>query len=238
MLRPDTAKRSEQTELMDDFELSGNELRRTLKDLDRINSLLGGNQITLSAVKYLIDKNSPGTVIKIVDVGCGNGAILRKIANWGRKKGVRLNLVGVDANPSAISIAEELSADYPEISYSCLNIFHEDFKSHQYEIVLCTLTLHHFSDEKILRIIEQFYSQSQIGIVINDLHRTKLAYYLFKAFCSVFVKNMIARNDGLISITRGFKKSDIRKYQRLLQKGNHSLSWKWAFRYQWIIEKK
>ncbi|MDT0647640.1 methyltransferase domain-containing protein [Zunongwangia sp. F260] len=234
----DTSKRTDQEEIMDDFELSGEELKKTLHDLDNINKWLGGNNITIQGVQKLLESVPKEITIEIVDVGCGNGAILREIAKWGRKNNHKLNLTGIDANPHAIKIAEEISEGFPELRFETLNIFSEEFKNQQYDIILCTLTLHHFKNPAIINLLQDFYRQARIGIVINDLHRSKAAYRLFQAFCGVFINNEIARKDGLISILRGFKKEDIKKLAAQIPSDKQEVSWKWAFRYQWIIEKE
>ena len=234
----DTSKRTDQDEIMDDFELSGEELKKTLRDLDNINKWLGGNNITIQGVKKLLENIPKEKTIEIVDVGCGNGAILREIAKWERKNERKLQLTGIDANPHAIKIAEEMSEGFPGLQFKTLNIFSEEFKRQEYDIILCTLTLHHFKNPEIIDLLKDFYRQAHIGIVINDLHRSKAAYRLFQAFCSVFINNEIARKDGLISILRGFKKDEIEDLAWKIPSQKQEVEWKWAFRYRWIIEKE
>lgn len=233
----DTTYRSREPEVMDDFDLQGKELKKTLKDLENINTWLGGNQVTLKGVQKLL-YNSAKKEIHIADVGCGNGAMLRKIADWGRKKGYNLVLTGIDANPHAIQIAEKASSGYDEIRFKEMNIFSNEFRRQYFDILLCTLTLHHFTTPEIKNLLHLFYRQVEKGIVINDLHRSKLAYRLFQAFCAVFIRNEIAREDGLTSILRGFKKSDLMKFSEEIPSKKQQISWQWAFRYRWIIEKE
>jgi hypothetical protein len=73
-------------------------------------------------------------------------------------------------------------------------------------LFLCTLTLHHFKDEEIIKIMTSFYANASIGVVVNDLQRSTLSYRLFQCLCFVFQLNNMSRQDGLISILRGFKK--------------------------------
>ena len=237
MINIDTSARTNKSEIMDDFNLQGTELEKTLNDLDNINKWLGGNKITMQGIKKLLRDHSGDRPVHIVDVGCGNGAILREIATWGRSTPFKLKLTGIDANTHAIEIAERLSEYYPEINYSSLNIFSDEFHHNQYDIVLCTLTLHHFKDNEIKEIMNNFYRQANIGVVINDLHRSKQAYFLFRAFCKVFIRNKIARDDGLTSVLRGFKRKDLKKFAETIPARKQKIKWKWAYRYQWIIEK-
>ncbi len=233
-----TSKRTDQSEIMDDFDLQGTELEVTLDDLDKVNKWLGGNKITLQGVKKLLQEHPVSSPITMVDVGCGNGSMLREIANWGRSAGYDLRLTGIDANPHAIEIAERKSEFFPEINYKTLNIFSEEFRSREFDIVLCTLTLHHFKDPEIKEIMTGFYRQAGLGVVINDLHRSRQAYMLFRAFCKVFINNKIAREDGLTSILRGFKKKELKKFAAQLPAAKQEIKWKWAYRYQWIIQKQ
>lgn len=232
-----TKYRTRETELMDDFDLQGKKLVKTLKDLENINAWLGGNQITMNGIKRLIKNHPKNKPIHIVDVGCGNGGMLRKIAFWARKKDFKINLTGIDANPHAIKIAQQLGEDFPEINFLTLNVFSEKFSQHQYDIILCTLTLHHFKDREVEKLLYLFTQQAGLGVVINDLQRSKTAYRLFRAFCAVFIHNDIARKDGLTSILRGFRKNELLGFSKKLTAENHSICWKWAFRYQWIIQK-
>lgn len=238
MKKIDTSARTHMTEIMDDFELQGPQLEVTLNDLDRINRWLGGNKITLEGIKKLLKDHPDDIPVHIADVGCGNGAILREIAEWGRTRNYPVTLLGIDANPNAIEIAERMSEYYPEISYTAVNIFSDSFKKLNYDIILCTLTLHHFKDQEIKEILDGFYQQAQIGVVINDLHRSKQAYFLFKAFCKVFIRNKIAREDGLTSVLRGFKKKELKEFAARLPAEKQIIKWKWAYRYQWIIIKQ
>ncbi|TVZ28274.1 hypothetical protein JM83_3388 [Gillisia sp. Hel_I_86] len=237
MIAINTSKRSETIEIMDDFELKGGDLEQTLSDLEKINKWLGGNTITLEGIQFLLKNTPEKTTIRIADIGCGSGAVLREIANWGRKQKFDLELMGIDANPYTIEIAQRRSDYYPEIKFEALNIFSEAYKKQKYDIVLCTLTLHHFKNEEILELLNIFKDQSSIGIVINDLQRSKTAYVLFQAFCKMFINNEIARKDGLTSILRGFKKNDLKNLAKKIPTQKHSIKWKWAFRYRWILKK-
>lgn len=237
MTIPNTSRRSTEHEVMDDFDLQGPELQSTLRDIDRINKWLGGNRLTLKGIAELLKDQPTDRPVQITDVGCGNGSMLREVARWGRSKGYKFHLKGIDANLHAIEIARTLSASLPEITYSTTNIFSQEFEEQQTDIFLCTLTLHHFKDEQIRKILKRLCRNSRMGIVINDLHRSRLAYFLFQAFCGIFIRNEIARKDGLISILRGFKKKDLRKLAALIPSHQQEIRWKWAFRYRWIIKK-
>ena len=231
----DTSKRSSETEIMDDFTMKGVLFRDTLDKLEIINRLLGGNKVTIKGLKELLKNKSKNKIITIVDLGCGHGDILRDIAKFGRKNNYTFRLIGIDANIAAIAYAKELSCEYSELSFKAIDIFSEDFKKQSYDIVLCTLFLHHFKNNELISFLKMAIERATIGVVVNDLHRHKLAYYLFKLI-GLFVKNKMIREDGLTSILRAFKKKDLENISKQI-KVYFSIQWKWAFRYLWILKK-
>lgn len=232
-----TKYRTDEPETMDDFTMEGEILRDALDKIAKINQLLGGNQLTLRGVQELIRSISKTTTITIVDVGCGNGDMLRTLADYGLKNNLDFQLIGIDANNFTINHAQHLSRYYPNIRYQCEDIFDENFAKLKYDIVLCTLTLHHFKDKEIIHLLHVFNANSKVGIVVNDLQRSPIAYRLFKALCFVFRLNKMSREDGLISILRGFKKVELVNFSKKINFSNYKIQWKWAFRYQWIISK-
>jgi len=229
--------RSDEPEIMDDFALEGEILRDALDKIAKINQLLGGNQLTLLGIKELIKSIPKKASITIVDVGCGNGDMLRTLAKYGLKQNLNFRLIGIDANDFTINHAKKLSENYRNIEFLCEDIFNPSFAEMKYDIVLCTLTLHHFKDKEIVKLMSIFNANSSIGIVINDLHRSSIAYRLFQSLCFVFQLNTMSKQDGLISILRGFKKYELIRFSKELNFKNYTINWKWAFRYQWIISK-
>ena len=91
---------------------------------------------------------------------------------------------------------------------------------------------------KILKLLKIFYINSRIGIVINDLQRSAIAYRLFQLVCVVFRLEKMTREDGLTSILRGFKKKELVEFSEELKFKKYKINWRWAFRYQWIISKR
>tara|TARA_B110001450_G_scaffold66337_1_gene62770 strand:- start:1897 stop:2619 length:723 start_codon:yes stop_codon:yes gene_type:complete len=231
----DTSHRSSEMEIMDDFTMEGVLFRDTLDKLEIINRFLGGNSVTINGLKKLLENQPKNKTITIVDLGCGNGDILRDISKFGRKNNYSFKLIGIDANLAATEYAKELSKEYSELSFKTMDILSEDFKKQSYDVVLCTLFLHHFKNEELISFLKTTTDKATIGVVVNDLHRHKLAYYLFKLI-GFFIKNKMVRQDGLTSVLRAFKKKDLENIAKEI-KVHFSIQWKWAFRYLWILKK-
>ena len=157
------------------------------------------------------------------------------LQNLEKKNKYIFKLVGIDANIAAIDYARELSKNNPEICFKSIDILSEDFKLESYDVVLCTLFLHHFKNKELISFLRTTIQKATIGIVVNDLHRHRLAYYLFKLI-GIFVKNKTFKKDGLTSVLRAFKRKDLEFISSQI-KVHFSIQWKWPFRYLWIMRK-
>lgn len=229
------SKRSDQPELMDSFEEPIASLRIVLQDINRVNQLLGGNKITVAAVHDLM-KEQPQEHYSIVDMGCGDGQMLRQIADFCRKNNIKASFVGIDLNQNGLIIAEAASQEYPEIQFLQHDILKLKASTIPCDILISTLTMHHFTDEEVLVFLKKFVSIARLGVVINDLQRSAWAYYLFHLFSRIFIKTKIAKIDGLISIRRAFIKKELLTYAQELPEVLHQIEWKWAFRYVWVMK--
>ena len=95
----DTTYRSNEKELMDDLSFDGDILYDTLDKIAIINKVLGGNKVVLDGIDFLLQNSDQTDPITIVDLGCGNGAMLRALAIYARKNKRSVRLIGIDANP-------------------------------------------------------------------------------------------------------------------------------------------
>lgn len=232
----DLHNRSTERELMDDPNVPEEALKDALSDISKVNRMLGGNMITIRAIEKLFKENPTKKQWTIVDMGCGDGEMLRLIADTCKKKHLELNLIGLDISSQSIEMAKTMSRDYTEISFIKKDVMKIDTHSFTCDIILCTLTMHHFTNEEILRFIKQFTLFTKVGIIINDLHRSRVAYVLYMLFSRIFIKSYVAKNDGLVSIASAFKKHELETFAKKLKLKTSKVTWKWAFRYLWLIK--
>lgn len=234
MIKYSSKYRTSQTEIMDDFNLQGDEMQELLTDLKRVNKMLGGNAISLNGIGQLLEGRLANNTITILDIGCGDGEMLRQCAKWATKNRIKVQLIGIDANAHIVKEAEKRSREIKNATFKVVNVFAEKEILPEFDIALCTLFLHHFKEPQIEDLLHRLTGKAKVGVVINDLHRSFWAFWLFRLYGSLFLKSRIARHDGLISVARGFKRKELKRISEKI-KGFHQLKWKWAFRYQWII---
>ena len=231
-----TKERSEEEEIMDDLDYNGPILHDALNKLAKINQLLGGNGVTINGLKKALKNHSKSEAITIIDLGCGGGDILREVSRFGNRNGYKFHCIGIDANQHTVNYANTLSETYANIEFKAIDIFSEEFKALNYDLVLTTLFLHHFKNDELVSFLKPVLEKAKLGIVVNDLHRHKIAYYLFKMLC-VTIKNKTIIEDGLTSVLRGFKRQELEDISQQLQT-DFQIQWKWAFRFQWILKQE
>jgi len=229
-------QRSLKEEIMDDFFCQGEVVNQTLRELNQINTYLGGDLLSLNGVKKLILKK-PQENYEIVDLGCGGGDTLKLFTKWGKKHNQDLQLVGIDANKYIVDYAQKNCSKYPNISFSSENILREEFKAREFDIAHASLFFHHLQAEEIIELLKQLMGQVRVGLVINDLHRHWVSYLFTKYLITSWSKSEMVKYDSVLSVERSFTREELEKYLKMAGIQNYSLTWRWAYRWELIIWK-
>jgi 2-polyprenyl-3-methyl-5-hydroxy-6-metoxy-1,4-benzoquinol methylase len=233
---PDFSVRSEEDEIMDDLNCSGQVVDQTLEELEFINKWLGGNAVTISSIKQCIRaKSTTSHALEIADLGCGSGDILRIIIQIFRKRNITMKGIGIDANPNIVEHARKKSIAYPELSFEALNILNPEFQKQKYDFIIATLFFHHFSSPQLTDLLKSLKHQARQKIIINDLHRHWLAYHSIKILTALFSKSSMVKFDAPLSVLRGFTRKELVSILKEAGINNYTLHWRWAFRWQLII---
>lgn len=226
-------KRSHQVELMDDPTISYFEFAETLKQLEQINRQTRAYFPTLEAMEYFLNTNSlhSSESLRILDIGFGYGDSLRKVFYWAEKKGITVELSGVDLNPWSKKAAEQATPKKMKISYQTKNIF--EFKpKKRYHIIFNSLMTHHLIDKEIVQLMRWMAQNSLWGWFINDLHRHFVPYYFIRIATSLGRFNRLIRNDAPLSVARAFVRKDWKRLidQSRLNPQQLDIRWHWPFR--------
>ncbi len=226
--------RSAQKELLDANEIPFADIRQNMKELNVVNTRLGGHAITISAIKILLTENKKNNIC-ICEIGCGGGDNLAAIASWCNRNDIQAQFIGIDIKKECIAFAKE---QYPRLPSTWIV---SDFKTVVFtekpDIIFSSLFCHHFTDEEIVPMLAWMHKNAQIGFFINDLHRNHWAYYSIKALTSLFSRSYLVKHDAPLSVARGFRKIE---WNTLLQRAGlrqSIIKWKWAFRYLIICKK-
>ncbi len=222
--------RSNKKELLDGDHIPGKDLFLNLKELDTINNLLGGYNITFSALEEIIE---PGKAYTLVDIGCGGGDTLKRINTWALKKNCALKLIGIDIKEVCIQYSKQNNAG-KGIDFIC-DDYRNSFQHIKHiDILHACLFTHHLTEEQLIELLK-FAITNKSVLVINDLERNPIAYYSIKWLTSLFSKSYLVKNDAPLSVLRGFKKAEWLHVLKKAGAAHYSVKNKWAFRHQVIV---
>lgn len=227
-------ERDTSPELMDDLNCEGEVVDQTLHELDIINRHLGGTDISLQGLGELL-KGINDQIIRLADLGCGSGEMIRKFIDWSKKEDLHLDLVGIDANPYIVEYARKHLKGVQDVSFKTKNVLAKDFSRLKFDVIHCSLFLHHFTEEELVLLLQNFKRQSRIGVVVNDLHRHWLAYYSIKYLTRFFSKSSMVKYDAPLSVARAFRKAELMKILDKAGIQEYKIKWKWAFRWQLVF---
>lgn len=192
-------------ELMDRPQPVSAELERDLENLRDLNRWFGSYALISMFLSRWI---KPGVSLRIVDLATGSGDIPRLIAEYGRKIGAQLQIDGIDQQSATLEIAKKLSVNYPEISFTEGNVL-EWNPPEPYDLVLCTLALHHFSEDDAIRLLQRSRELSRKFVLVSDLRR---GFFLTTGvwFLTEFMfREPMTKFDGRLSAARAFSFSEM-----------------------------
>ncbi len=225
----DLRRRSQQREWMDEQSASPAELAAVLSDLATVNTVTLARPPTIAFMRRVSRGQPSGTPLRVLDVGYGEGDMLRRIHRWGARAGVALDLAGVDLDPASAPAAQAATPPEWGIQYRTGDVF--DLPPGSQDVVLSSLFTHHLSDAQAVDFLVWMERSAARGWFINDLHRHVLAYEGFRMMSAVAGWHPMVQHDGAISVARSFRRHD---WETLLRRaglaGVAQVRWHMPFR--------
>lgn len=222
--------RSPKLELLDREDISFADIQQNMKELNIINTLLGGHNISIAGIKKILKKHSAGESITVCEIGCGGGDNLKAVEKWAAAKSIRINFTGIDVKAACIDYARQqyplLNAKWVVADYRAV-----EFGDDKPDIIFASLFCHHFKDAEIVSMLRWMKMNSVKGFFINDLHRHRLAYCSIKLITGIFSRSYLVKNDAPLSVARGFKTKEWTGLITEANLSNSTVQWKWAFRH-------
>jgi SAM-dependent methyltransferase len=152
-------------------------------------------------------KHRDSHAIKLVDVGCGYGDMLRRIEHWAAKRRVTMELVGVDVNANAVRAAREAKPASSRVRY-VLGDACECVEAQDSDVITASGMTHHLREHEIVRLLEWMERTARVGWIITDLHRMAVPYRVFSVIARGPWWHRFIRADGMASIRRAFREDD------------------------------
>ena len=194
-------------EMMDRPQPVSSELERDLQRLRQLNRWFGSYRLVLDFMRRWI---TPGARMRIVDLATGSGDIPRLVIDFARKNGAHVEIDALDRQPATLEIARTLSSRYQEISYHEANIL-EWNGIQDYDVALCSLVLHHFSDEDAVNVLRRCRELSKTFVLVSDLRRGFFLRVGVHLLTAAIFREPMTRFDARLSSERAFSFSEMRR---------------------------
>jgi SAM-dependent methyltransferase len=208
----DLSRRSTLPEEMDASTTSAADYARCLSDLATLNRVTFTHRPPLRWLARATRDLPPGAGISILDVASGDGDLLRAIHRWAAGRRLKVTLEGIDLNPRAGQVAAAATPPDVPITWRTGDLFVYN-PSPPPDFIVNSQFAHHLTDAEVVRFLRWLDRHAARGWFITDLNRHAFAYYGFPWLARVAGWHRIVRQDGQISIGRGFRRPE---WERLL----------------------
>jgi SAM-dependent methyltransferase len=200
----DLSVRALEEEQMDDAALPPHEYERVLADLGRVNRWTFAARPTLD---FLRRGTSGAKTFSLLDVGFGEGGMLRDIARWARGRGIEARLTGVDLNPKSAAAAQAATPADMAINWRT-----GDYRDlGRFDFIVSSLVAHHMTSEQLHAFLVWMEANAARGWLVNDLHRHRFAYAGYPLLARLLRVHRIVREDGRLSIARAYRPAEWRR---------------------------
>ncbi len=201
-------KRSSELEHLDKGDYTPEEYEGCLAELRRVNRFLGDTRALRRSLLAEVEREGLKS-FSVLDVGAGSGELLRTIASWAHESGREALLVGLELNARSAKAIREESSAFASIRALRGDALRLPFAGGRFDYAICSLFTHHFRDEQVVDILNELGRVARRKVFVIDLHRHPLAYFLYTTVGRLFLHNRLIREDGALSIMRGFRPREL-----------------------------
>lgn len=228
-VRFEAGRRSRAPEWMDGDDVSDAEMAACLADLARVNRLLRATRPTLGWLGHATRGWAAGRAFHLVDVGAGEGDMLRAIARWAARRGLAARLEGYDLNPRCTVAARRATDPALGIAFITGDAMEAEERP---DFIISALVTHHMADDAIARFVAWMDRTARAGWFVNDLHRHRLAFHGFALLSAITRWHPMVAHDGRVSVARGFVAAD---WARLLAAAGVTADVAWWLPFRWGV---
>ena len=197
------ASRAQAEELMDADDLPADVYAAVVGDLARVNTVTLAARPTLD---FLARAAAGRTALRVLDVGFGDGDMLRRVARWAARRGLAVELVGVDLNPRSELAARAHTPAALGIRW--ITGDYADLGGEPWDVVLSSLVAHHMTPDQLVAFLRWMDAHARVGWLVNDLHRHGFAHRGFPLLATLMRWHPIVRHDGTLSIARSYRPAE------------------------------
>lgn len=187
------------------------EVRDSLNDVATVNRYLSGYRVLLHHAEIFLKAHKEDRPFTVLDAATGSADQPMALARLARKLGIPIHITAIDINAKMLKMAREEIRQYPEIRLVQCDILNLPFKDEGFDLAVNNLSLHHFSWDNAVAILKSIYKSARLGILVNDLHRSRIAHAVIFLLTRIFTRNRLTRYDAPVSVMNAFTPSEFRE---------------------------
>ena len=219
--------RTDEPEQIDDPRQPFAEVARSMQDVALSNRLFGGTQTILFHAARLLKDVPPGTDIRILDIATGSADIPNALLDWGKRRELKLTIIGVDNQPAMLHMAQTLAPGIPLVQADALRL---PFPPKSFDLALCALAFHHLGFEASVKLLAAMDMLTTRGFVVSDLKRDKPTLWGVKAAMAAVNAHPFTKHDAPASVRRAFTLAEYRRMVALSGVQSVRIRTHWYFR--------
>jgi 2-polyprenyl-3-methyl-5-hydroxy-6-metoxy-1,4-benzoquinol methylase len=203
-----TDKRRRQPEIMDQDDLAPERLCGALRGLERINWWSGSARILWPSIRRIARQN-PTRPLRLLDIATGAGDVPLQLWRKAQRAGISLEVQGCDRNADAVAFARRRAKEQSaQLSFFTCDALHKPFPN-VYDIVTCSLFLHHLGDEQAVELLRKMAAMAQSLVLVNDLVRSRAGLAMAYLGTRLLSASTVVHTDGPRSVEGAFTVEEI-----------------------------
>ena len=206
--------RRESEELLDQTGHDPAELAANLRDIRTVNRLAGGVATVLCHLPGLLSHLPRGHPLEILDLATGSGDIPLSLVAWAERQGRPLHLTVTDRSPEILAEARRTLGGVPGVTFTVCDARAVPLPERSFDVVLCSLSLHHFAPGEAVQVLREMDRLSRIGFILNDIRRCLTGYLAAWAASRIATRNRLTRHDMPLSVLRAYTPDELRALLR------------------------
>ena len=204
----------EAVELLDQRGHDPAELTANLRDIRTVNRLAGGTATVLRHLPGLLGHVPRGRPVEILDLATGSGDIPRALMDWATRNGRPLQLTVTDLSVEILAEAQRTLTDVSRVAFTVCDAREVPLPDQSFDVVLCSLSLHHFAPGDAVRVLREMERLSRIGFILNDIRRDAAGYVTAWIASRIATRNRLTRHDMPLSVLRAYTPDELRALLR------------------------
>ena len=181
-----------------------------LRDLRRVNRLLGGTRLS----RLAIDRLWPdGTSLWVLDVGTGGADIPVSLLADAARRGRSLRVEAIDSRPEVIEAARLARPALDGVAGLSLRVADGlalPYPDGAFDVAHCSMVVHHLEPAETVALLREMARVTRLGVVVNDLVRGRLFWAGAWVMSHAATRNRLTRNDAPMSVRRAYSRDELR----------------------------